>query len=43
MRTEIEDAMGRLVALDRDKPAHTEGAGDVVAVGDAAAIPHSLF
>jgi hypothetical protein len=39
MRTEIEDAMGRLVALDRDNPAHAAGAGNVVACGDAAPIP----
>jgi hypothetical protein len=39
MRTKIEDAMGRLVALDRDNPAHAAGAGNVVAGGDAAPIP----
>jgi hypothetical protein len=38
MRAEIEDAMGRLVALDRNNPAHAAGAGDVVAVGDIVAV-----
>jgi hypothetical protein len=38
MRAEIEDAMRRLVAHDRNNPAHAAGAGDVVAVGDVVAI-----
>jgi hypothetical protein len=38
MRAEIEDAMGRLVALDRNIQAHAAGAGDAVAVGDVVPI-----